>query len=103
MPTSAQPSCEYLPEVPHYSNCDLNVATFLHNWAKGLPAVVSHIQLQGKWDPQYFVDNYGKEKVTLINCETQATRPATVAEFFNDFIKPGERAGIWKLKACALL
>jgi hypothetical protein len=74
----------------------------MHEWSKGLPLVITDVLMQGRWDPQYFIDNYGNKVVTLVNCETGETRQSKVGKFFNLFLHPEERigiwAGIWKLK-----
>ena len=71
---------------------------FQRHWSRGVPVVVTHVQLQGAWDPQYFVAEHGKVDVTLVDCETEKTRRATVAEFFGSFGKPDGRTKIEKVK-----
>jgi hypothetical protein len=90
------------PEVHRYRHQTLKISDFMHEWSKGLPLVITDVLIQGRWDPQYFIDNYGSKGVTLVNCETGETRPSKVRKFFNLFLRPEERtgiwAGIWKLK-----
>jgi hypothetical protein len=93
---------DLVPEVPQYSRQILKISDFMHEWSKGLPLVITDVLMQGRWDPQYFIDNYGNKVVTLVNCETGETRQSKVGKFFNLFLHPEERigiwAGIWKLK-----
>src|ERR1700683_4458700 len=91
------------PQVSRYSNQTLKISDFLDQWSKGLPLVVTDVLLQGRWDPQYFIDQFGERKVTLINCETGQERHGyKVKDFFNLFLNPDARtgfwAGTWKLK-----
>ena len=76
----------------------MDSSAFLHALGQGIPTVVTNVPMQGRWDPKYFIDAYGKLPVTLVNCETGETKPAKVADFFNGFLHPEERIGIWKLK-----
>lgn len=75
-------------------------ATFGHYWSKGFPIVVTDVdpQLRGVWGPAYFIEQYGRHKVTIQDCESHHTTRSTVAEFFRDFGTPDERARIYKLK-----
>ena len=97
---SAPPCMERteLTDVPRYCKQDMNMSAFLNELAQGIPAVVTHVPIQGRWDPQYFIDTYGQQPVTLENCVTGETKPVLVADFFNDFLRPNERTGVWKLK-----
>ena len=54
--------------------------------------------IQGRWDPQYFIDVFGDRSATVINCETGATGKIKVRAYFQGFLNPEERTGIWKLK-----
>lgn len=64
--------------------------------------VVTHIKMQGTWDPAYFMKAHADKKVTLVNCETGKTKPSSVAEFFMWFGRAsGMDDDIWKLKVCS--
>jgi hypothetical protein len=82
-------------EVPQYSNLTLTISDFLH---RGLPVVVTNVLLQGRWDPQHFIDHYGSHPVTIINCETGETDNVRVEEYFRCYLHPDEYTGIWKVK-----
>jgi hypothetical protein len=91
-----------LHEAPRIHNDQVKFTSeeFQRHWSRGVPVVVTHVQLQGAWDPQYFVTEHGKVDVTLVDCETEKTRRATVAEFFGCFGKPEGRTKIEKVKVC---
>ncbi|KIM82003.1 hypothetical protein PILCRDRAFT_8244 [Piloderma croceum F 1598] len=68
---------------------------FQYHWSCGVPVIVTHVQVQGAWDPQYFV---AEHEVTLVDCETGKMRRSSVAEFFGSFGKPERRTKIEKAK-----
>jgi hypothetical protein len=61
--------------------------------------VITHVQLQGTWDPQYFIREHGETLVTLVNCESVKTWKATVGKFLGTFGNPEGWSDIEKLKA----
>ena len=65
----------------------LNYPTFLQSLARGRPIVVTgvHHRLQGTWTPKYFVDRFGSQEVTLVDCKTDTEFSSTVANFFQHF------------------
>jgi hypothetical protein len=99
-----------ISQPPRCNPYDLHDAPKIHNdqvkftsefqchWSRGVPVVVTHVQLQGAWDPQYFVAEHGEVDVILVDCETEKKRRATVAEFFGSFGKPEGRTKIEKVK-----
>jgi hypothetical protein len=91
-----------LRDAPRIHNDQVKVTSeeFQHHWSRGVPVVVTHVQLQGAWDPQYFVADpeHKKVKVTLVDCETGKTRQSTVADFFGSLGKPKGRTKIEKVK-----
>jgi hypothetical protein len=89
-------------DVPRYSNQSLKVSDFVHDWSQGLPVVISEILFQGTWDPRYFIDAFGEETATIVNCVTGETKKVRVQEYFCGFLNPAERTGIWKLKVAFL-
>jgi hypothetical protein len=88
-------------EVPRHSNQNLKVSDFLHEWSRGIPVVITNVLLQGTWGPQYFIDAFGEEVATIVNCETGQTKKVKVKEYFGWFLNSGMHTGIWKLKAGA--
>lgn len=86
--------------TPTLSVRTFNVTEFERHWSQGIPVVITDVdsRLQGDWGPSYFIQQYGREKVVIQNCETQTNRQSTVAEFFRDFGGPTERTRILKLK-----
>ena len=85
-------------DPPRFCFEDLSSTGFIRHWSYGVPAVVNSVKFQGKWDPDYFINTYGEQKVTLEDCETGKTKPSTVAAFFRGFLDPSNRDRIWKLK-----
>lgn len=78
----------------------LDLAKFQQIWARSEPLVVNGVQhvMRGKWTPAYFVQRYGKEVVTLIDCESDEEYPSTVAEFFSSFGTDRSDHRVLKLK-----
>jgi len=91
----AEPHSDMDPEVHRYCHQTLKISNFLHKWSKGLPLVVTNVLMQGHWDPQYFINNFGTKSCTLVNCETGKTRQAKVKKFFELLLHPELRTGIW--------
>jgi hypothetical protein len=84
-------------EIPTFSDKNANYAEFQRHWSQGTPVVITDIEIQGNWTPEYFIKRYGGKDVTVENCETNETTPITVMEFFLHF---GKRTNIMKLKVC---
>ena len=90
-------------DVPRFCHQDFPMHEFRH-WAQGIPVVVTHIQMQGTWDPAYFMKAHGEKRVTVVNCKTRKLKPMSVADFFKMFIEAVRKDdGIWKLKVCLLI
>lgn len=115
--TSTQPTqpCDKPPSLPsdashqhrdaprfHQNLNSVELADYLR---RGVPVVVTGIQIQGTYDPQYFRDRYRTRPVLLQNCETGQQKRSTVEKFFETFGKPWLRTkrGIWKLKVRPVL
>jgi hypothetical protein len=98
--SSVPPLSETSRSIPKFSKQNLDRSEFQRYWSKGIPIVVTEVNLHGDYGPSYFVQRYGSRRVLLQNCETGATQRKTVAEFFKTFGEPGERtdSSIWKLK-----
>ena len=81
----------------------LDDSTFRRLWANGEPFVVTDVNqtLQGSWGPQYFIDVFGDQKVTVVDCETDLQVASTVSDFFRVFGSSSSTKRILKLKVCA--
>ena len=79
---------------------DAPLTHFQQYWTKGIPVVVTglHACLQGDWTPAYFMERYGSQKVTLVDCETDSMQQSTVSDFFRNFDSSSGRQHILKLK-----
>jgi hypothetical protein len=101
--TNPQPNLSELidvQETPRFHHQDLKLPEFERYWSHGIPVVITDVKMQGMWDPEYFVQAYGTQMVTLIECETQKTMQRSVAYFFSRFGQLHDGTGIWKLKVC---
>jgi hypothetical protein len=81
---------------PHLTVYDYPALTRLI--IQGDPIVVTDVKLQGPWVPHYFIDTFGKKKVTVVDCETNLEHMSTVSEFFHSFGASQEKQRIFKLK-----
>lgn len=89
------------PEEVTIMSCQsLNHPAFLRSFARGRPVVVSdvHHLWRGTWQPSYFVERFGSEKVALVDCKTNLEFESTVAFFFQHFGASEEHRRILKLK-----
>jgi hypothetical protein len=88
------------PDVHRMHTARLDLAKFQQIWARSEPLVVSGIQrvMRGRFTPAYFVQRYGKDVVTLIDCESDSEYPSTVAEFFSSFGVERSDHRVFKLK-----
>jgi len=78
MPPPSQPRrCDPLDfhDAPRIHNDQVKFTSeeFQRHWSRGVPVAITHVQLQGTWDPQYFVAEH-ERVVTLVDCETGKTR-----------------------------
>ena len=94
----SDPSLQHL-DTPRFRQ-NLSPVELADHLSRGIPVVVTDIEIQGTYDPQYFRDRYRTKGVTLENCETGQQRRSTVEKFFETFGKPWLRTEgeIWKLK-----
>ena len=97
----------YAPQaLPVYSAKSLSRNQFLHLWTAGIPVVIKEAQknFQGHWDPQSFIDHYGKLWVTPIDCGTdQARSRMAVSEFFALLLERSGQQAAFKLKVSLLV
>ena len=82
-------------EVPTFRQGHVTFSEFQRHWSQGVPVVITNVRMQGDWSPEYFIARYGSKDVTIVDCETEATLPGTVADFFLQF---GQRVRILKIK-----
>jgi hypothetical protein len=82
-------------EVPTFRQGHITFAEFQRHWSQGIPVVITNVRMQGEWTPEYFIARYGSKDVTIVDCETEATLPGIVADFFLQF---GWRDKISKIK-----
>jgi hypothetical protein len=76
-----------------------SLGEFQHLWLQGIPVVIDiGGDFQCSWEPDYFIERYGAQEVTLVNCETASTQQSTVVNFLRDFDVPGKPRQILKLK-----
>jgi hypothetical protein len=86
-------------EIPTFRKKDIDISTFQSHLSQGIPIVINDVKIQGYWGPEYFMEQYGSDTVTIIDCESGASEVSTVAKFFSQF---GIRVKIKKLKVCPL-
>ncbi|KAJ7122900.1 hypothetical protein C8R44DRAFT_784877 [Mycena epipterygia] len=87
-------------EIHRFKESDLTEEIFRPLWAQGDPLLVTNVghKLKTKWSPEYFIEKYGFQNCLIIECQTDANKRTTVAEFFRDFGKYEGRTECWKLK-----
>lgn len=85
-------------ESSRFRHADTGSPEFLQLWSEGIPFVITDVKRRCKWDPQHFIDRYGKIDVTLEDCETGELLESTVAKYFQTFLSPDKRDRTWKLK-----
>ncbi|KAI0029130.1 hypothetical protein K488DRAFT_16888, partial [Vararia minispora EC-137] len=90
-----------LPVYPTqtFLGSELTEMAFQRIWARGQPVVVTGQldKFQLRWTPEYFIDKYGAEPCQLVECQSEHSRSAHVADFFRMFGRPRD-ASVWKLK-----
>jgi hypothetical protein len=84
--------------VPTFHRSHVNFDEFRKYWRQGIPVVITHLELQGHWDPESFIELFDQVRVTVQDCETGVTQSKMLPEFFSNFGKPKEEAEIWKVK-----
>ncbi|KAA1472527.1 Clavaminate synthase-like protein [Dentipellis sp. KUC8613] len=83
-----------------FSDSELTEDTFREVWKQGYPLVVTD-QLSKfaiGWTPEYFIEKYGQQECTIVECQTNENKQTTVGEFFKQFKTREGRKGCWKLK-----
>ncbi|KAL0949785.1 hypothetical protein HGRIS_009823 [Hohenbuehelia grisea] len=108
LPTSTAPPA-FVPtnasEVPcyepiRYTADEMTDELFMQVWKRGEPLVVTSImpKFEVQWTPEYFIEKYGSQACLIIECQTDANKRVTVAEFFEQFGQYKEKRECWKLK-----
>ena len=79
---------------------------FCELWQRGAPIVVQnvHTDLQGRWTPPDFIQEYGSKSVELIDCVTGDTHRSTVTAFFSLMfaLEPSSNTIKLKVRSCIL-
>jgi lysine-specific demethylase 3 len=85
---------------PVFSNSTCNGPAFSSLWEKGLPLLVKDVLPRFKltWNPEYFINEYGGQSCTIVECQTELTRSVCVKDFFAWFGNYENRSECWKLK-----
>jgi hypothetical protein len=84
-----------------FNYADVSPHEFIENlWPKSCPLLIRGANIQGKWDPGYWISRYGDIEVMLENCQTGEIKPSTVGEFLCTYGADGPRSETWKLKVC---
>ena len=88
-----------LPILAVPSDC-VDDQNFLQIWSFGEPFVATGCLVKAKlsWNPQYFINQYGKELCSIEDCVTGKSMRTTVRFFFEQFGKPSEERPCLKLK-----
>lgn len=96
------PSGTSISEAPHISQKSMEMTVFRKYWSHGIPVVVIDVPILSDFNPGYFIQKYGAEKVDVVNCDNPDDwQDTTVSEFLTDFGKsldPKDGTKIWKLK-----
>ncbi|KAL0077284.1 hypothetical protein J3Q64DRAFT_1767764 [Phycomyces blakesleeanus] len=71
------------------------IDAFQSEWRKGKPVVIRGVRTNSdvSWTPSYFIKNYKKEIIEVINCKTKEVDESTVKKYFSGFIKHSRRPG----------
>ena len=74
--------------------------SFSSLWTLGVPILVKDVLPRFKltWTPEYFMQRYGEECCSVIECQTDMNKSVSVRKFFEQFGKYEGRTGCWKLK-----
>jgi hypothetical protein len=75
---------------------NLDIAKFQEILGQAEPLVVHNVQqhMQGKWDPEYFVDRFSSKEVKITDCESNDDHDSTVAQFFKGFGAQRSASGV---------
>jgi hypothetical protein len=101
-PTGTQNTLDTEQHAPTFHRDFINIHEFRKYWSQGIPVVVTHVKLQGGWDPASFISAFGEIKVTVQDCETGKTQQKTLEEFFSSFGKLKKSGRISKVKVCEI-
>jgi hypothetical protein len=87
-----------IQHAPTFHQNQITFAEFQQYLAQGIPVVVTNVEMQGKWDPAYFIRTFGHIVVTVEDCETGKTYRSTIQDFFFDFGGARSDGRILKIK-----
>ncbi|KAJ6627360.1 hypothetical protein B0H10DRAFT_1779740 [Mycena sp. CBHHK59/15] len=95
--SSAEIPCH---EIRRFRDSELTEEVFRSLWAQGDPLLVTDVarKFKIKWSPEYFMEKYGTQTCLIIECQTDANKRISVAEFFGTFGQYDGRQQCWKLK-----
>jgi [histone H3]-dimethyl-L-lysine9 demethylase len=91
--------------TPLFHVDELEQDAFRYLWARGSPVVVHGLlsKMEGMWTPDFFVEKYGNQECSVVDCQSDASKKTTVGKFFSTFGKYNGRKEVWKLKVICLL
>ncbi len=84
-----------------FSHIRLTEEVFRELWSTGDPLVVTGVleKFQVQWTPEYFRSNYGHQRCTIVECQSETMKEVTVDQFFSWFGNYENRSKAnWKLK-----
>lgn len=88
-----------------FGSSEVGELDFHSIWQQGLPFVVTGLlpKFELGWTPEYFIEKFGGQKCTIVECQSEATKETTVGEYFRMFGQYSGRTGVWKLKVGHLI
>ncbi|KAM5537170.1 hypothetical protein V8D89_009103 [Ganoderma adspersum] len=84
-----------------FSHVELTEEVFRQVWSRGDPLMVTGVleKFHVQWTPEYFRSNYGQQKCTIVECQSELIKEVTVERFFSGFGNYEDRKeSNWKLK-----
>ena len=86
-----------------FSDAELTEEVFRQVWSTGDPLIVTGVleKFHVQWTPEYFRSNYGQQKCTIVECQSEMVKEVTVERFFSgfgDYENRSESNSNWKLK-----
>ncbi|TFY60066.1 hypothetical protein EVG20_g7560 [Dentipellis fragilis] len=84
----------------HIADSELTDDLFRQVWAEGTPFMVTGLlpKFQVQWQPDYFIQKHPVQMATVMDCQSDATKRMSVADFFKIFGNYEGRTQSWKLK-----
>jgi hypothetical protein len=104
-PIAPPENAAYTPTISHptplFDIDQLDHDVFRSLWAKGNPLVVDGVlsKMNVSWTPEFFIEEFGKEECSIVDCQSDEVKSTTVKEFFATFGNFNSRnQHVWKLK-----